>query len=379
MRKVGGFRKGFEGSQDYDLIWRCLEQIRPEEIRHIPHILYHWRMAPESTATSVAAKPYAHRAAIRTVQEHFERMNIPAKVEPDYVHYLRAKYAPPEGDPLVSIIIPTRDRVEILRKCIETIRAKTDYPNFEFVILDNESQEACTLEYFSQLSQTAHAKVHRVEGTFNFSRLNNIGVKHARGSFIALLNNDLEVKDSGWLTEMISHAARPEVGAVGARLWYPDETMQHGGIILGPAGSATNIRDENGNFSRAHLVQNFSAVTGACMVLRKELYLQLGGLDETNLPVAFNDIDFCLRLVKAGYRIVWTPHAQLYHHESASRGLEDTPAKQNRYHAEIAIMKNRWAREIEADPYYNPNLSIEINKVFALAFPPRIEKPWKRR
>src|ERR1017187_963007 len=381
IRKLGGFRNGFEGSQDYDLIWRCVEQIRPEQIRHIPHILYHWRMPPESTATSPATKPYAHQAAIRAGQEHFDRMNISARVEPDYTNYLRAKYAPPPDKPLVSIIIPTRDHVEFLRKCIESIRANTNYPNFEIIILDNESRDPRTLEYFSQLSQTARAEVHRIEGTFNFSRLNNIGVRRARGTFIALLNNDLEVKSSGWLTEMISHAARPEIGAVGARLWYPDGIMQHGGVILGIGGPADHahagVRNEDGYFSRAHLLQNFSAVTGACMVLRKELYLQLGGLDETNLPVAFNDIDFCLRLIKAGYRIVWSPHAELYHHESASRGLEDTLAKQKRFLAEVAFMKNRWGREIEADPYYNPNLSIET-KPFTLAFPPRVEKPWKR-
>jgi GT2 family glycosyltransferase len=383
MRKVGGFRKDFEGSQDYDLIWRCLEQIQPEQIQHIPHILYHWRMGPESTATSVATKPYAHQAAIRAVQEHFERMNISAKVEPDQLIYLRAKYAPPIDNPLVSIIIPTRDGVDFLRKCIESIRENTDYPNFEIIILDNESRDPRTLEYFSQLSQTARAEVHKVEGEFNFSRLNNIGVRHARGSFIALLNNDLEVKNSGWLTEMISHAARPGIGAVGARLWYPDGTMQHGGVILGPGGVATHAhagsRNEHGYFPRAHLTQNFSAVTGACMLVRKELYEQLGGLDEANLAVTFNDVDFCLRLAKAGYRIVWTPHAELYHHESASRGLEDTEAKQKRFLAEVDFMRNRWTREIEADPCYNPNLSIEVNKAFTLAFPPRVEKPWKRR
>lgn len=382
VRKVGGFREGFEGSQDYDLIWRCVEQIRPEQIRHIPYILYHWRMPAESTATSPAVKPYAHQASIRAGQEHFDRTNISVRVQPDYTNYLRAKYTPPDS-PLVSIIIPTRDRVELLRKCIESIRAKTDYRNLEFIILDNESQDPQTLEYFSQLRQAARTQVHRVEGAFNFSRLNNIGVGLAHGNFIALLNNDLEVKNSGWLTEMISHAARPEIGAVGARLWYPDETMQHGGVILGSGGPAdhahSGVRHEDGYFSRAHLVQNFSAVTGACMVMRKEIYLQLGGLDETNLPVAFNDVDFCLRLTKAGYRIVWTPHAELYHHESATRGLEDTPAKQKRYLAEVALMMKRWGREIEIDPYYNPNLSIEINQVFALAFPPRVEKPWKRR
>ncbi len=221
--------------------------------------------------------------------------------------------------------------------------------------------------------------VSRVDGEFNFSRLNNLGVARARGSFVALLNNDLEVMNGGWLGEMISHAARPEIGAVGARLWYPDGKMQHGGVILGVGGVATHahhgIQKEHGYFARAHLTQNFSAVTGACMLLRKDVYLQLGGLDETNLAVAFNDVDFCLRLRDAGFWVVWTPHAEFAHHESASRGLEDTRTKQRRFLAEVDYMQKKWGHVLEADPFYNPNLSIESNREFKLAFPPRVEKP----
>ena len=383
VRDVGGLRVGLEGSQDYDLTLRCIERIDAADIGHIPHILYHWRIAEQSTATFAGAKPYAHDAAIRAMQEHLDRSGIEASVEPYYANYLRVRYPQPRGSPLVSLIIPTRDRVAFLRKCVESILSKTDYPNFEIIVIDNESREAATAEFLKSLRANERVKLRVFDGQFNFSRLNNIGVMHARGEYVVLLNNDLEVKYADWLSEMVSHAARPEVGAVGARLWYPDGTMQHGGVILGVGGIGSHahagVRNEHGYFARAHLTQNFSAVTAACMLVRKDLYEQLGGLDETNLPVAFNDVDFCLRLSKAGYRIVWTPHAELYHHESASRGLEDTRAKQKRFLAEVDFMRNRWAREIETDPCYNPNLSIEDNKLFTLAFPPRTKKPWKRR
>ena len=381
VRKVGGFRRGFEGSQDYDLALRCIEQIEPAQIRHIPHVLYHWRIADESTATFAGAKPYAHEAAVRAMQEHVDRRGIQARVVPHYANYLRVIYSPPPDQPHVSIIIPTRDRGLLLRQCVESIFAKTDYPNFDIVIVDNESTDAETLAYLEASKADSRVVVLRVAGEFNFSRLNNIGVAHARGAFVALLNNDLEVMRRDWLVEMVSHAARPEVGVVGARLWYPDGRMQHGGVILGVGGVATHahsgIRKEHGYFARAHLTQNFSAVTGACMLLRKEVYLELGGLDEVNLAVAFNDVDFCLRLRQAGLSTVWTPHAELVHHESASRGLEDTRSKQRRFLAEVDFMQTKWGHILTADPFYNPNLSIESNREFKLAFPPRITKPWQ--
>jgi O-antigen biosynthesis protein len=382
VRQVGGFRLGFEGSQDYDLTLRCIEQLAPAQIHHIPHVLYHWRIADESTATFAAAKPYAFEAAIRAVQEHLDRRGAHAEVVAHYANYQRVIYPPPADEPLVSIIIPTRDRGTLLRQCIESITAKTEYRNFELIVVDNESRESQTLEYLRALAESGSASVLRTEGEFNFSRLNNRGVAQAGGEFIALLNNDLEVMSGDWLGEMLSHAARRDVGAVGARLWYPDGTMQHGGVILGVGGVATHahvgLRREHGYFARAHLTQNFSAVTGACLLTRRETYQQLGGLDETNLAVAFNDVDFCLRIAEAGLRVVWTPHAELRHHESASRGLEDTGAKQRRFLAEVAFMREKWGHVLEADPFYNPNLSIESQKQFKLAFPPRVSKPWRQ-
>ena len=381
VRRVGGFRVGFEGSQDYDLTLRCVEQLEPAHIHHIPHVLYHWRIADESTATFAAAKPYAFEAAIRAVQEHVDRRGIAARVVPHYANYQRVVYSPPADEPLVSIVIPTRDRAALLRQCIDSIIAKTEYRSFEIIVVDNDSREAETRDYLRALAESEHASVLRVEGEFNYSRLNNLGVAQSCGEFVALLNNDLEVMDGGWLAEMVSHAARPEIGVVGARLWYPDGTMQHGGVILGVGGVATHahvgLRREHGYFARAHLTQNFSAVTGACLLTRRAVYQQLGGLDETNLAVAFNDVDFCLRVAEAGLRVVWSPHAELRHYESASRGLEDTGAKQRRFLAEVAFMREKWGHVLEADPFYNPNLSIESNKQFKLAFPPRVGKPWR--
>jgi len=229
------------------------------------------------------------------------------------------------------------------------------------------------------LEKRERVRVERIEGAFNYSRLNNRGVELSRGSFVALVNNDVEVINGGWLSEMVSHALRPEVGIVGARLWYPNGTIQHGGVILGGGGIASHahvgLRNENGYFGGANLARNFSAVTAACAVVRREVYLQLGGFDEVNLTVTFNDVDFCLRLREAGYWIVWTPHAELVHCESVSRGFDDSTPKQVRCLAEIDYMNAKWGDVLKRDPFYNPNLSLGED-LFTLAFPPRISKPW---
>lgn len=378
VRRVGGFRVGFEGSQDYDLTLRCTEQIEPFQIHHIPRVLYHWRTTDESTATAATAKPYAQAAAQRAVQEHLDRTGIAGEVVPHYGNYLRVRYVLPRERPLVSILIPTRDRVALLRQCLESIFARTVYQPYEVIVLDNESSDPETTEYLYSLGK--RIRIEHVAGDFNYSRLNNLGVELARGSFVLLLNNDVTVMNDSWLSEMMSHAVRPEVGMVGARLWYPNGTIQHGGVILGAGGIAghahAGIRHEHGYFARAHLTQNFSAVTAACALTKRELYRDLGGLDEKNLAVAFNDIDFCLRLRAAGYEIVWTPHAELRHDESASRGFDDTSAKQVRFLAEIDYMNAKWGESLPSDPYYNPNLSLGEN-LFTLAFPPRLTRPWK--
>ena len=380
VRRVGGFRIGFEGSQDYDLTLRCIEQIQPEQIKHLPWVLYHWRMTAGSTASHVTAKPYAQKAAGRAVQEHFDRIGIEAKVVPHYGAYLRTKYTLPAKRPLVSIVIPTSDRASLLQKCLESIFEKTDYQNYEVIVLDHGSREAETLEFLLALEKRERVRVERMEGPFNYSHLNNRGVELSRGSFIALLNNDVEVLNDDWLSELVSHALRPEIGIVGARLWYPNGPMQHGGVILGTGGIASHahvgVRHEPGYFARPHLAQNLSAVTAACAVVRRNTYLQVGGFDEVNLPVTFNDVDFCLRLREAGYWIVWTPHAELIHHESATRGFDDNRRKQVRFLAEIEYMKTKWGDKLQCDPFYNPNLSLGED-LFTLAFPPRTTKPWR--
>ena len=380
IRRLGGFRIGFEGSQDYDLALRCIEQIGPKEIEHLPWVLYHWRAGDQSTASSATAKPYAQEAARRAVQEHLQRTGIAGTVVPSHGVYLQTKYALPIEHPLVSIIIPTRDQVSPLKKCLHSVFHKTDYRTYEVIVLDNETYDSETLEFLAELTKYDRVRVERIEGTFNYSRLNNRGVELSRGSFIALLNNDVEVINDDWLSEMVSRAMQPEVAMVGARLWYPNGTIQHGGVILGAGGIAGHAhvglrRGEPGYFARANLAQNVCAVTAACALVRREVYLQLGGFDE-NLAVTFNDIDFCLRLREAGYLIVWTPHADLIHHESASRGFDDSTPKQVRFLAEVDYMNSKWGDMLQRDPFYNPNLSLGED-LFTLAFPPRTTKPWQ--
>lgn len=380
VREVGGFRKDFEGAQDYDLALRCIERINAEQIAHLPYVLYHWRMTDQSTAASAGAKPYTLEAAARAMREHLARTSTTATVEPSREIYLRIKYPPPIGNPFVSIIIPTRDRVELLRRLVETIFSKTEYSNYQLIIVDNESAEKAAIDFLNELRGDNRVLIERVAGPFNFSKLNNIGVSRAPGDFVALLNNDLEVINGDWLTEMLSHAIRPGIGTVGARLWYPDGTLQHGGVILGFGGVAGHIhggtREDDGYFSRQHLTQNLSAVTAACMLIRKSVYLEMNGLNEDCLAVTFNDVDFCLRLRRAGYRIVWTPYAEFLHHESASRGIEDSADKQRRFFSEEKYMREKWRDSLLSDPFYNPNLSLET-QLFTLSFPPRVQKPWE--
>jgi len=381
VRKVGGFRIGFEGSQDYDLALRCIEQIGPEDIEHLPWVLYHWRAGDQSTASNATAKPYAQEAARRAVEEHLKRTGILGTVVPSHGVYLQTKYALPNERPMVSIIIPTRDQASSLKKCVYSIFEKTDYPAYELIVIDNGSYDSEALEFLAELKKRGGVRVERIDDAFNYSRLNNRGVELARGSLVALLNNDVEVLHANWLGEMVSRAIQPKVAMVGARLWYPNGTIQHGGVILGAGGIAGHAhaglrRDEPGYFARAHLAQDVSAVTTACALVKRDVYLQVGGFDE-NLSVTFNDIDLCLRLREARYRILWTPYAELIHHESASRGFDNSAPKQVRFLAEVDYMKSKWGDILKRDPFYNPNLSLDEN-LFTLAFPPRTTKPWQR-
>lgn len=376
LREIGGLNPEMDGCRDYDLALRCIEKLKPNQIFHIPRILCHERAIAEDCGHSADFTSLAKPDGANVLNAHFQRQSVAASAE--FIgHGYRVRYALPEKPPLVSVIIPTRDGVHLLRPCVASILAKTTYPNFEILIVDNGSSSRSTLRYFKKLESESRVRIVRDDQPFNFSALNNTAVKSARGDLVALLNNDIEVISPDWLSEMVSHALRPGVGAVGARLWYPNETLQHGGVILGVGGAGSHShkhlpRHQLGYFGRASLVQNFSAVTAACMVVRKEIYEEVGGLNETELQVAFNDLDFCLRLLEAGYRNIWTPFAELYHRESATRGYENTPEKQARYAKEAAYLSDRWGMKRLNDPAYSPNLTLD-RADFSPAWPPRVK------
>ena len=365
IRKVGGWRKGFEGSQDYDINLRIIATIDPHKIVHIPKILYHWRAAEGSTARAGSEKSYAYTAGLRALEDHVARRARPAKVEKiDGLPFYRLRWAVPRPEPLVSLIVPTRDMVDVLRACIASIIEKTTYSNYEILIVDNDSREQATLEYFAEISDNPNIRVLSYAKPFNYSAINNFAAREARGSILGFINNDIEVIEPEWLEEMVSHATRPEIGCVGAKLLYPDDTVQHAGIIIGLGGIAGHghlraHRNELGYFSRLQIAQNVSAVTAACLLVRSEVFWEIGGLDELHLTVAFNDVDFCLKARQAGYLNLFTPFALLYHHESLSRGYETTPEKKERFASETAVMKERWGSILECDPFYSPNLTLE--------------------
>ena len=374
VRELGGFREGFEGSQDYDLLLRATA--RTGRIVHVPFVLYHWRAIEGSTALSPQAKSYTESAARKALQEH---LGAAATVEPGPLpttYRARFRLA---ASPLVSLLIPTRDGRALLETCVESLIAKTAYRNFELIIVDNQSSDPAGLEYLAALERRGAARVLRFDQPFNFAAINNFAAAQARGSVLGLLNNDLEIIEPGWLEEMVAQALRPGIGAVGARLLYPDRTVQHAGVILGIGGVAGHgqkhlAADDAGYFCRAQLVQDLSAVTAACLLVRAEAYRSVSGFDE-RFAVAFNDIDFCLRLRQAGLRNLWTPYATLIHHESKSRGPDDTREKRERLRGELDLMRSRWGEALLRDPAYNPNLTLDAEN-FSLAWPPRVLPPW---
>ena len=376
VRQIGGFRTGFEGAQDYDLALRFIDRIAPAQIRHIPRVLYHWRMLAGSTAVGAGEKGYAAERARRAVQEHMERKGIAAEVETiPQMAVQRVRYRLPEPRALASIIIPTRNGQKLVRQCIDSIRAKTRYEPYEILLVDNGSDDAAAIASFHALRDQGVVRLLEDPRPFNFSRINNQAAREARGEYLVFLNNDIEVITPDWLGELVSHAQREEIGAVGAKLWYPNDTIQHAGLVL-VAGLAAHAhhgrkRGDHGYFSRASLTQSLSAVTAACLCVRRKVFEEIGGFDET-LAVAFNDVDLCLRLQAAGYRNLYTPYAELYHHESASRGYEDTPEKMQRFQREADILRARWMPVLMSDPYYNPNLTLSGDP-FTLAWPPRVE------
>jgi glycosyltransferase involved in cell wall biosynthesis len=382
VRSLGGFRKGFEGSQDWDLSLRVVERIPASAIRHIPKLLYHWRAAPGSTALLISEKSYPVEAARKALAEHFERRGEAVELLPVAGDHWRVRYPVPSPAPLVSLIVPTRNAVRLVRQAVASVLDKTDYPNFEIIIVDNDSDDPETKAYFEEIGRRNDPRVRVLEhkAPFNYSAINNAAVREAKGEVIGLLNNDVEAINREWLSEMVSHAVRPGIGAVGAMLYYPLNTVQHAGVILGLGGVAGHPfkefpRGDQGQKNRLRLVQNYSAVTAACLVIGKERYLEVGGLNERDLPIAFNDVDLCCKLIAAGYRNLWTPFAEFYHHESATRGVEDTPEKKARFQSEVDYMMNTWGTLLMADPAYNPNLTL-VGEDFSPAYLSRATKSW---
>ena len=374
VESVGRFRTGYEGAQDWDLALRVSEQSRPDQILHVPEVLYHWRMIAGSTATNITEKDYAHTIAGKVLQNHFDRIGQPINLLPIGNAYWRSAYPVPTPQPKVSIIIPSRDRIDILRPCIQSIQEKTTYKNYEIVIVDNETTDTETLQYLEDI-QSDQVRVERHPGPFNFAALNNTAVRNSTAQIICLLNNDITVITPEWLDELVSHASRPEIGIAGAKLYYPHDHIQHSGIVMGLGGIAGEAfkklhRSHDGYIHRAFLVSNFSAVTGACFVFKKTLWEEIDGLREEDIPNAFGDVDFCLRAKAAGYRTLFTPFAELYHHESCSRGNDMVPEKVEAFKKAISYMENNWASVIHRDPYYNPNLTLK-RQDFTFTFPPR--------
>ena len=367
--RAGSYQSAFDGAQDLDFILRCSEQAK--KIYHVPKILYHWRCHMDSTASNPESKLYAFEAGRRAIEEHYRRLGIPARVENASFYGMYRTIYEWKEEPLVSIIIPNKDHAEDLKLCLDSIFEKSDYRNFEVVIVENNSTEPETFACYKEL-EAGHENVRVVyyEGGFNYSKINNFGAAACRGDYFLLLNNDTEMIDGGCIREMLGYCMREDVGIVGAKLLYADDTIQHAGVILGFGGTAGHAfigksRYDTGYFGRILCAQDYSAVTAACMMTKREAFEAVGGMTE-ELAVAFNDVDYCLKVRKHGWLVVYDPYAEMHHYESKSRGYEDSPEKVERFNGEVEILLSRWRDWIEqGDPYYNPNLTLD-NSDFSL-------------
>ena len=361
IEKTGGFRQEYEGAQDYDFIFRCTEQA--EKIFHIPEILYHWRTHESSTADNPESKLYAFEAGRRAIEANLEREGLKGTVTQtkDYGFY-RVKY-PVEGQPMVSIIIPNKDAKEDLEKCINSVLGRTAYGNYEILIVENNSVTKEIFEYYQELAENPKIRLLRWKKEFNYSAINNFAASKARGEYLLFLNNDTEVITSDWMEEMLGFCQRKDTGIVGAKLYYGNDTIQHAGTVIGIGGIAGHMfvdmpRERSGYMHKASIIQDLSAVTAACMMIKKSVFDRVQGFEEA-LGVAFNDVDLCLRVGQLGYLVVYDPYVELYHYESKSRGAEDSKEKVRRFQTEIEFMRCRWEKLLkEGDPYYNKNLSL---------------------
>ena len=368
LDRIGGFRQEFDGAQDYDLILRATEEAN--RVLHIPHILYHWRMNENSTAMDAESKLYAFEAGKRALDEHYKRVGLPAHVEHGEKYGMYHTIYEWGVEPKVSVLIPSKDHTDDLNTVIHSLEDVATYKNLEIIVIENNSTAPETWEYYEKIQKeydNVRVVVCDTHGEFNYSLLNNFGEKYATGEYLLLLNNDVELINPDTIQELLGYALRPDVGAVGALLYYPDGTIRHAGVIFGLGSVAGHCfpgvaKGDPAYMGRNLFAQNYCAVTGACLMVKKSKFEEAGGLNEEGLKVAFNDVDFCMELRRCGYKNVYNPYATLYHYESKSRGAEDTPERQARFASEILYFRKKWAKELEeGDPYYNPNLTLDKN------------------
>ena len=376
VAEAGGLALSDIGIDNHDLLLRTTERLEHRGIRHIHAALFHHPVERGDVTEIVPC------CARNPVEGQIRRLGIDAEVMTRADGHCRVRYAVPTQRPLVSIVVPTRDALEHLRPCVDSVLGKSTYDRFELIVVDNQSSDPATLAWLEALESHPRVRILRYDHPFNFSAINNLAAQEAAGDVLCLLNNDTEVITSDWMEEMLGHLAQPKVGAVGAKLYFGDGRIQHAGDTVGPGGCAHHLhsflpRDDPGYCDRAVLAQDLSSVTGACLMTWRELFLDLGGLDPVNLPVAFNDVDYCLRVRAAGHRVVWTPHAELYHHESVSRGKDETPEEIKRARREVAYVRRRWRHLMHHDPFYNLNLSY-ARPDFSLSNAPMVERPWLR-
>lgn len=384
VREIGGFRTEYEGGQDYDLALRCVKESTSSQIFHIPRVLYHFRRRGEPGSADSNVESNSCLAREQALSEFFRDQPGVSVSRGEMTGTYRVRYPIPTPAPKVTVIVPTRDGGPLLKKCMRSIFDGTVYDNLEVIVVDNQSRSRETIDFLQSLSRKSNVSVLRYDFPFNYSSINNFAEKHASGDVLCFLNDDVEAIESGWLSEMVSHALRPDIGAVGAKLLYADGFIQHAGVVMGIGGFASHAHrlypaTHPGYAGRALLVQNFSAVTGACLVMRRGVFRAIGGFDEDNLPVAFNDVDLCLRVREAGYRVLWTPYAILHHYESYSRGDDQmSPEKRARFNREKNFMLSRWKTDLLNDPYYNQNLTLD-REDFTIADFPRLYEPWRAR
>ena len=382
VQEVGGFRKGFEGSQDYDLVLRCAERTTPDRIRHIPRVLYHWRALPDSTASTASAKSYAWEAGRRAIAGHLQRLGVSAQVKPALQSYYQVEYDNPTTMPLVSVIVPTTFSGGTAATCLASVLTKSSSKNFQLVLVAHVDRVDAARRNDMLAKVLEHPRVRVVEfedRAFNFSRVSNLGARSSDGSMLCFLNDDVEVISKDWLDQLVFRASLEGVGAVGSMLYYPSNAIQHAGVILGVDGIADHAwkhwpRGSAGYFGRAILEQDLTCVTAACMLVRREVFEAVGGFDES-LPIAFNDVDLCIKIRQTGARIVWTSSVEMYHHESLTLGRHDSPVRRNQFRRDVVVIRTRWRDVLGADPCYNPNLSLKAGATFSLAWPPRVPDP----